>query len=84
MSKRKATFSLPEEVLAAVDEAVAAGAARNKNQLVEQALINEVQHWLRQERKRRWVEAVSDPLFLKDVQDAEDDFAGAEAHLPQD
>ena len=37
-NKRKATFSLPEDVLQTLEKVVAKGAARNKNQFVLQAL----------------------------------------------
>lgn len=76
---RKVTYYLSEELLAAIDQAVARGVAPSKNALVERALaraIEEIeQEWLR----RQWEEAARDPLFLKDIQEVEEDFRFADA-----
>lgn len=76
---RKATFSLREEVLAALDEAVAQGGAPSKNAFVERALLNELRELRRQARQRRWKEAARDPLFLRDIAEVEAAFASADA-----
>ncbi len=76
---KKATFSLREEVLAAVDEAVARGEAPSKNAFVERALLRELSDVRRRERQRRWEEAARDPLFLRDIAEVEAAFAGADA-----
>ncbi len=76
---RKVTFSLHEDVLAALDEAVARGDARSKSAFVEQALRREFQEMRRQIRQAQWEEASRDPLFLKDLQEIGDAFAAADA-----
>ena len=79
MPTRKATFSLPEDVLRAVGEAVSRGAAPSKNALVERALARELREIRRQVRRHRWEEASRDPLFLQDVADVGREFQSADA-----
>ena len=81
---KKATFSLHVDVLAALDEAMSRGAAPSKNALVEQALVKELKELKRRERDALWLEAAKDPLFLKDIQDVEDDFRYADAEAARD
>jgi hypothetical protein len=76
---RKATFNLHEDVLTALDEAVAQGNAPSKNALVEQALVRELRELARQHRQRRWEEAARDPLFLRDLAEIEAAFESADA-----
>jgi hypothetical protein len=76
---RKATFSLHPDVLAALDEAMARGAASSKNALVERALIKEMKELQRLNRKARWEEGSKDPLLLKDIEEIETDFEIADA-----
>ena len=76
---KKATFSLPVDVLAALDEVMAQGNVPSKNTLVEQALIKEIKDLKRQARLAAWQEAIKDPLFLKDLEDIEADFGYADA-----
>ncbi len=76
---KKVTFALHEDILAAMDEAVAGGAAPSKNALVERALVNELRDLRRQARHARWREAAQDPAFLKDMAEIERDFAFADA-----
>ncbi len=76
---KKATFSLREDVLAAVDEAVARGNAPSKNAFVERALVKELQELRRQQRRRRWEQAAQDPLLLRDIADVELAFESADA-----
>jgi len=64
---KKATFAIHEEVLAAVEEAVANGVAPSKNAFIERALIKELRELPRQARRAQWEEAAHDPLFLKDL-----------------
>ncbi len=78
-SAKKVTFSLRKEVLAALDEAVAAGQAPSKNSFVERALVKELQERRRQARKQAWEDASRDPLFLKDIDEIEAAFLTAEA-----
>lgn len=64
---KKATFSLHPDVLAALDEATARGAAPSKNALVERALVKELKELRRQVRQSQWQEGARDPLLLKDI-----------------
>ncbi|HLN13469.1 MAG TPA: hypothetical protein VK587_09765 [bacterium] len=73
--KIKATFSVKQDLLAAVTAAVAQGAAPSKNALVEQALRRELRVFRHRVLAARWGEAAHDPLLLGDVQDAQDAFA---------
>jgi hypothetical protein len=76
---KKATFSLHPDVLAALDEATARGAAPSKNALVERALVKELRELRRQVRQSQWQEGARDPLLLKDVSDIEAAFQFADA-----
>lgn len=76
---KKATFNIHTDVLAQLDEVMAQGVVPSKNALVEQAIIRELKELKKQERKARWKEAVSDPLFIRDVQAVESDFRYADA-----
>lgn len=76
---KKATFSLSVDVLTALDELVARGAAPSKNALVERALARELRELRRQERRLEWEAASQDPLFLKDLDDVESAFESADA-----
>ena len=76
---KKATFSIREEVLADLDCAVASGAAPSKNALVERALVKEIREWRRQQRRARWEQGARDPLLLRDVAEAEEEFRAADA-----
>lgn len=76
---RKATFNLHTEVLAALDEVVAQGAAPSKNALVERALDKELKELQRQARQKLWQEGARDPLLLKDIEDTETAFRTADA-----
>lgn len=76
---KKATFNLPPEVLTALDEAMAAGAAPSKNAFVETALIKELSELRRRTRKALWQKAAKDTLFLKDIQEVETAFRTADA-----
>ena len=76
---KKATFSLHPDVLAALDEATARGAAPSKNVLVERALVKELKELQRQMRQSQWQEGAKDPLLLKDVSEIEAAFQSADA-----
>ena len=76
---KKVTFSLHEDVLAGLDEAIQRGAAPSKNALVERALTRELQELRRQARRVRWEEASRDPAFLRDIADVESAFREADA-----
>ena len=81
---KKATFNLPADVLAAMDEIMASGLVSSKNALVEQALVKELKELKRQERKTLWQEASKDPLFMKDIEDVAVDFQYADAETARE
>ena len=76
---KKATFTLPEDTLAALSTAVAEGAAPSKNALVQRALNRELSEWRRRVRRTRWEQAMADPAFLRDLRRVEADFQSADA-----
>jgi hypothetical protein len=76
---KKATFNLHPDVLAALDEAMARGAAPSKNVLVERALMKELKELQRQARQAQWQEGARDPLLLKDMGEVEATFQHADA-----
>jgi metal-responsive CopG/Arc/MetJ family transcriptional regulator len=76
---KKATFNLPTDVLAELDEAVTQGLAPSKNALVEQALLKQLKEWRRKVRQDLWREAAKDPLFMRDIKEVEADFRYADA-----
>ena len=76
---QKATFALDRDVLQELDEAVAAGAARSKNALVEHALRAELRALRHEMEAQRWREAARDERFMKDIGDIEAEFAHADA-----
>ena len=76
---KKATFNLHPNVLIALNEAMAKGAAPSKNALVERALIKELKELQRQNRKSRWEEGSKDPLLLKDLEETASSFQTADA-----
>jgi len=76
---KKATFNLRPDVIAALDEAMARGAASSKNVLVERALIKELKELQRQNRQTRWEQGAKDPLLLRDVKAVEAGFQSADA-----
>jgi hypothetical protein len=75
---KKATFNLHPDVIAALDKAMAKGAAPSKNILVERALVKELKELQKQNRKSRWEEGSKDPLLLKDIETVEVDFLSAD------
>ena len=72
---KKATFNLSPDVLAALDEAMASGAAPRKNVLVERALVRELKEMQRKARQTRWEQGAKGRALLKDISDVETDFA---------
>ena len=83
---KKATFALHEDILGALQDAVAQGAAPSKNALVERALTRELHLLRREARRARWEEATKDPAFLQDIEelDAAFRYADAETARSQD
>ncbi len=78
---KKATFNLSEEILEALDDAMARGAAPSKNALVQNAIEKELKELKKQETRVRWQKAAKDPLFLRDMQRVESDFHYADNDL---
>jgi len=76
---KKATFSLHPDVLAALDEATARGAAPSKNALVERALLKELKELRRQARQAEWRKGAGDALLLKDISETDAAFQTADA-----
>ena len=76
---KKATFSLHPDVLAALNEATASGAAPSKNALVERALVKELKELRRQARQAEWRKGAGDTLLLKDISETEAAFQTADA-----
>ena len=58
---KKATFTLPDETLTALTEAVSRCAAPSKNALVQRVLYRELKEWRQRVRQARWEEAMGDP-----------------------
>ncbi len=76
---RKATFSLRQDLLDAISDAVARGDAPSKNALVEQALRRELKELRRKEMAAAWEQASKDPAFMRDVREITDAFEAADA-----
>jgi Arc/MetJ-type ribon-helix-helix transcriptional regulator len=75
---RKVTYSLPEELLGAMEGAVREGAAPSYSAFVAQAVRERLQR-LREERlAKAFAEAGRDPLFLEDVGETMEAFAAAD------
>ncbi|MDI6771684.1 MAG: hypothetical protein QME77_03760 [bacterium] len=76
---RKATFNLHDDVLAALSEVVARGAAPSKNAVVDRALRRELKELQRQLAAAAWREAAQDPLFMRDLGEIDEAFMDADA-----
>jgi hypothetical protein len=76
---KKATFNLHYDVIVALDQAMAEGAASSKNVLVERALVKELKELRRQARQSMWEKGAKDPALLKDISDTEAAFKSADA-----
>lgn len=76
---KKATFNLSPGILAALDAAMASGAAPSKNAFVERALTRELDELRRQARRSRWEDGVRDPLLLRDIGETEAAYRSADA-----
>jgi hypothetical protein len=81
---KKATFNLSEQILQLLDEAVVNGAAPSKNAFVEQAIDDALRAAREQQRRRAWAQAANDPLFTRDVDTIEREFATADAETARD
>lgn len=81
---KKATFNLSPTVVAALDQAMADGAASSKNALVERALLKELDDLKRKTRRSRWEEGARDPLLLQDIAEIESAYRSADAETAGD
>ena len=81
---KAATFALPTDLLRQIDAVVAHGAAPNKTAFVERALRHELAQVRRLTRRALLEEAKRDPLFLRDIEEVERDFAIADAETPRE
>jgi hypothetical protein len=75
---KKATFNFHPDVLAALDEAMAEGAAPSKNALIERALVKELKELRRQARQSRWEEGAKDPMLLNNISEVDVAFRSAD------
>jgi hypothetical protein len=76
---KKATFNLPVDILAAIDEIMDSGLVPSKNALVEHALVKELNELKKQSRRKRWQEGAKDPLLIKDIVDTDKSFYNADS-----
>ncbi len=76
---RKVTFSLRQDILDAMNEAVTKGITPSKNALVEQALRHELKEIRRRMMAAEWERAAKDPLFVGDVEEVREAFETADA-----
>ena len=65
--KRKVTYSLPEELVAAIADVVRDGAAPSYSAFVEEALREGVRNARERALARAFSDAADDPSFLADV-----------------
>jgi len=76
---RKATFTLPAEVLDAMRHLVDEGVSPSQSAFVVEALQKEIRSWRLEQLRAEFRQAASDPDFLKDIDDSVRDFAVADA-----
>lgn len=80
--KRKATFVLDEKILNELKQAVKATGAKSVNALVKTALQRLLDEVRKMKRRKVLKEAASDPLFLEDIREVEQDFVHADTEFP--
>lgn len=80
---KKATFNLSPSIIAALDEAMATGAASSKNALVERALARELYELHRKARRSRWEQGAKDPLLLRDIAETKTAYHSADAETAE-
>lgn len=76
---RKVTFTIDEQVVAAIEAAVEDGVAPSKSALVGEAVVKYLSGAARERRRREWQEAAQDPRLLADIEAVMRDFASADA-----
>jgi Arc/MetJ-type ribon-helix-helix transcriptional regulator len=75
----KVTFSLPLELVRSIREAVARGSFPSQNSMVREALTRELGRMREKQLYEEFVEAAADPLFMQDIDEAQQAFAGADS-----
>ncbi len=70
----KTTFIIKEEIIMQVKEAVKTGQYNSMTSFVESALNKEIERLKKEKIIKDLKEASKDPLFLKDIEEIEDDF----------
>jgi Arc/MetJ-type ribon-helix-helix transcriptional regulator len=75
----KVTFSLPSELVRSVREAVAEGFFPSQNSMVREALTRELRRIREKRLYDEFVEAANDPLFMQDLEQTQQAFAGADS-----
>ncbi len=78
-AKKKSTFIISGELLSEMKEVVSKTGMRSQNALVEAALREYISGVKRELRRRQYLEASQDPLFLSDIEEIEKDFRYADA-----
>ena len=76
---KKVTFALSEELLGELKAAASSAEGRSQNALVEAALREYLRKLKREQVRKAFYEASRDPLFLADVESADQDFRHADA-----
>lgn len=73
----RTTITLPAELLAATDQAVSQGKAKNRNEFVAQALLHELEALKRAEIDVALLEMAQDPEYQAQVLQMDAEFAVA-------
>lgn len=74
----KVTYSLPEELVDRVREAVGGGAAPSYSAFVERAMREELRRTRERQLEEAFAEAAEDPLLAADIEAATADFAAVD------
>lgn|GEM_PF-5750430 len=75
---RKVTYSLPEELLRAVEDAVRDGAAPSYSAFVAESLRERLRRFRERRLEEAFAAAAQDPLFLEDVGETMEAFRAAD------
>lgn len=78
-AKKKSTFVISEDLLSEMKEMISASGLRSQNAFIEEAIKEYIDKTRREMRRQSYLEAIRDPLFLKDIEDVERDFKDADA-----
>ena len=77
--KKKTTFLLSEDILSEIKEVIATRGTRSQNAFVEEALRDYISRIKRESRRREYLAASTDPLFLSDIEETANAFRHADA-----